>query len=59
MKRFSIRAKLTLLYTLLSTIIVCIILGILFSLGEQQILTNAKHTLEERVSSSLKENSYQ
>ena len=55
MKRFSIRAKLTLLYTLLSTIIVCIILGILFSLGEQQILTNAKHTLEERVSSSLKE----
>lgn len=55
MKRLSIRAKLTLLHTILSTIIVCIILGILFSLGEHQLLTNAKHTLEERVSSSLDE----
>lgn len=55
MKHLTIKARLTLLYTLMTSIIVCIVFGILFSFGEQEILTSAKTSLEERVSSAYKD----
>ena len=49
MKYLSLKAKLTLLYTLLMTSVVCIIVIILFSFSNQEILTGVSSQLEERV----------
>ena len=53
MKRLSLKARLTLLYTGLMIVLFVIISALLFSLGSQAILTDTRSLLEERVSSSL------
>lgn len=49
MKHFSLKTKLTLLYTLLMTSVVCAIFAVLFSFSNQEILTGVSTQLEERV----------
>lgn len=49
MKLLSLKAKLTLLYTLLMTAVVCAVFAILFSFSNQEILTGVGSQLEERV----------
>lgn len=53
MKRLSLKARLTLLYTGLMIVLFVIISALLFSLGSQAILTDTRSLLEERVSSSF------
>ena len=53
MKRLSLKARLTLLYTGLMILLFVIISALLFSLGSQAILTDTRSLLEERVSSSF------
>ena len=52
-KRLSIKARLTLLYTLLMTALFAIIAALLFSLGAQAILSDTQSLLQTRVSSSF------
>lgn len=49
MKHLSLKTKLTLLYTVLMTAVVCVILAILFSFSSQEIMTGVGSQLEERV----------
>ncbi|HIQ98256.1 MAG TPA: HAMP domain-containing protein [Candidatus Scybalocola faecavium] len=49
MNRVSLKMKLTLLYTLLMTAVVCGILVLLFSLGNRQILSSVQSRLRESV----------
>jgi signal transduction histidine kinase len=58
MKRLSLKTKLVLLHTGLMTLVVCALLGVLFSVSSQEILTNVQNTLEERVSQSVDEVEY-
>lgn len=53
MKHFSLKTKLTALYTILMTAVVCMILAFLFSFSNKEILTGVGRQLEERVSDSL------
>lgn len=59
MKYLSLKAKLTLLYTLLMTTVVCIIVAILFSFSNQEILAGVGSQLEERVADASSEIRYE
>lgn len=59
MKNISLKWKLTVLYTVLMTIVVCMVLGILFSLSNQEILSTIQITLKERVSGSFDDIKYE
>lgn len=58
MKRLSLKMKLTLLYTVLMTVVVCFILGILLSLNSQEILSNTQRNLESKVSETINDIHY-
>lgn len=58
MKYLSLKAKLTILYTVLMTSIVCIVVTILFSFSNQEILSNVGSQLEERVADASSEIRY-
>lgn len=58
MKRFSLKAKLTLLYTLLMTLVVCGVSALLFSLSGKELLTGVQKTLETQVNEAAKELSF-
>ena len=49
MIHFTLKTKLTLLYTTLMTIVVCLCTGILFMIGEDEILTSVTNDLDDRV----------
>ena len=55
MKRFSLKLKLTVMYSFFMLLVTCICLGILFSLSGNEILTSAKMHLRERVHESAEE----
>ena len=59
MKYLSLKAKLTLLYTLLMTTVVCTIVAILFSFSNQEILAGVGSQLEERVADASSEIHYE
>lgn len=58
MRHFSLKTKLTSLYTLLMTSVVCMIFAILFSFSNNEILTGVGSQLEERVADALDEIQY-
>ena len=58
MKFFSLKTKLTLLYTVLMTAVVCGILALLFSLSGQELLTGVQARLEQEVASAGKDIEY-
>lgn len=58
MRHFSLKTKLTALYTLLMTSVVCMIFAILFSFRNNEILTGVGSQLEERVADALDEIQY-
>ena len=53
MKRLSIKAKLTVLYSSLMMLLIIFIIGLFFTYSSQEILSHTKATLEEHVSSSF------
>lgn len=53
MKHFSLKTKLTALYAILMTAVVCLILAFLFSFSSKEILTGVGRQLEERVADSM------
>ena len=53
MKQLSLKAKLTLLYSVIMVVIFSITMGILFYFSSNEILTSTRSMLEERVSSSF------
>lgn len=55
MKKLSIQTRLVLFHTAAMTLVVALVLGLLFSLSSQEILTSAQVTLEERVSQGVEE----
>lgn len=58
MRHLSLKIKLTILYTVLMTIVVCGVLLLLFSFSNQEILTNVQTQLEEEVSAAREDISY-
>ena len=58
MKNLSIKVRVTLWYTLLMTLLLAAVLGLLFSLGEQQIVAASQSQLQEIVHDSLDEIEY-
>lgn len=52
MKHISLKIKLTLLYTVLMTAVVCAILALLFSLSGQELLTGVQARLEQEVAAA-------
>ena len=58
MKKLSIQTRLVLFHTAAMTLVVALVLGLLFSLSSQEILTSAQATLEERVSQGVEEVEY-
>lgn len=58
MKRLSLKTRLVLLHTGLTTLVVCGVLALLFSISSQEILTNVQSALEERVSGSVEDVEY-
>ena len=57
-KKLSIQTRLVLFHTAAMTLVVALVLGLLFSLSSQEILTSAQATLEERVSQGVEEVEY-
>ncbi len=55
MKRWSLKVKLTVLYTLFMTLVTCLALGILFSLSNQELLSSVQSDLRRQVEESLEE----
>lgn len=55
MERFSLKLKLTAMYSFFMVLVTCICLGILFSLSGKEILTSAQMHLRERVHESADE----
>lgn len=55
MKRFSLKLKLTAMYSFFMVLVTCICLAILFSLSGKEILTSAQMHLRERVQESADE----
>lgn len=55
MRHFSLKLKLTLLHTLLMTLLVCGVLAVLFSVSNQEILSNVQGELTGRVEESFEE----
>lgn len=58
MRYLSLKIKLTILYTVLMTIVVCGVLLLLFSFSNQEILSNVQTQLEEKVSGAREDISY-
>lgn len=58
MRRLSLKTRLVLLHTGLMTLVMCLVLGVLFSVSSQEILANVQSNLEERVSGSMEEVAY-
>ena len=55
MKRFSLKLKLTLLYTFFTLLVTCAALAILFSLSNREVLEAAQSKLESRVQESTED----
>lgn len=55
MKRFSLKLKLTAMYSFFMVLVTCLCLAVLFSLSENEILTSAQMHLRERVQESADE----
>ena len=55
MKKWSLKAKLTVLYTFFMTLLTCVSLAILFSLSNQEILTSVQSDLREQVHKGMDE----
>ena len=55
MKRLSLKAKLTIVYTFFMILVICAALGILFSLSSREVLTSTQNRLETRVQESVEE----
>ena len=55
MKRWSLKVKLTVLYTFFMTLVTCLALGILFSLSNQELLSSVQSDLRHQVEESLEE----
>lgn len=55
MKRWSLKVKLTVLYTFFMTLVTCFSLGILFSLSNQELLSSVQSDLQRQVEESLEE----
>lgn len=55
MRRFSLKLKLTIVYTFFMVLVTCIALAILFSLSTQEVLSSAKMQLKNQVQNSVKE----
>ena len=55
MKGWSLKIKVTLVYTLFMTLLTCVSLGLLFSLSSQEILESVQKELEDRVYDSTEE----
>ena len=53
MKRLSLKTRLVLLYTVVMVLVICIVLGLLFSISSYELLSNVQNQLEERVSQSF------
>lgn len=58
MKRLSLKTRLVLFHTGLMTLVVCLVLGVLFSVSSQEILANVQGLLEGRVSQAMGEVEY-
>lgn len=59
MRRFSLKVKLTLLYTLLMLAVVCGVLALLFSLSSQEVLTGVQTRLEREVANTAESIEYE
>ena len=55
MKKWSLKVKLTVLYTFFMTLLTCVSLAILFSLSNQEILTSVQSDLKEQVNGGIVE----
>lgn len=55
MKRWSLKVKLTVLYTFFMTLVTCFALGILFSLSNQELLSSVQSDLRRQVEGSLED----
>lgn len=55
MRRWSLKVKLTVLYTFFMTLVTCFALGILFSLSNQELLYSVKSGLQQQVEESLED----
>ena len=55
MKRFSLKLKLTAMYSFFMVLVTCLCLAVLFSLSGNEILTSAQMHLGERVQESADE----
>lgn len=55
MKRWSLKAKLTLFYTAFMLLLTCAALGILFSMSGREVLASVKNQLESSVQKSVEE----
>lgn len=55
MKRFSLKLKLTAMYSFFMVLVTCLCLAVLFSLSGNEILTSAQMHLRERVQESADE----
>lgn len=55
MKRWSLKAKLTALYTFFMTLLTCTALAALFSLSSQEVLTSTQEQLKHQVQESLED----
>lgn len=55
MKKWSLKVKLTVLYTFFMTLLTCVSLAILFSLSNQEILTSVQSDLKEQVNGGIDE----
>ena len=53
MKRWSLKVKLTVLYTFFMTLVTCFALGVLFSLSSQELLSSVQSDLRQQVEESL------
>ena len=58
MKNLSIKARVTLWYTLLMTVLLALVLGLLFFLGDRQIIAASQSQLKQIVQDSLDEVEY-
>ena len=58
MKRLSLKTRLVLLHTGLMTLVVSLVLGVLFSVSSQEILTNVENTLETQVTQAIEDVEY-
>ena len=55
MKRWSLKAKLTALYTFFMTLLTCAALAVLFSLSSQEVLSSTQEQIKHLVQESVEE----